>query len=663
MGPESTTTLRKRKMTSEAAAAAATLEAANSSPAAGGEDSAAPAAGGEDSAAPTAGGEDGAAPAAAATAAATAAGESKSEESSSLSKKPPREAEHTYGNSGNANSKERLARIAERRLRAEQRIRAKHKAANKPKKPSNALLEQHRLNKLSMDTEEAGTAASREEQTAEAAAELAEVEFGEAVKAAIIAFENVKDEFGKQRKILQEKAADKRRSAKEEDEQKTQERNNAEATVRKSIEYQRAEQAKRLATLPTLMPNSTASAPLCEASSARPAAAAAAAEHQVQQHQQQERRQQQLQQLEKLTQSVGLEAQLLDELKNLKLDEEALFTEDVRKKDQRFVNCMLEHKEELQATATLMNEEYAALRAQVESELKKLEEMMMAKRKEVLEEREIVEAREESRQYWKEQIQRKRIASQQQAAEIKSSHTARIEQLEMHLESVLATYQLNQEKLTYNVQLLEQRNAENAAALLGHRARHNQCREALTKIAAKFRAVREKYLQENLQGTAECRRLMKQYLELGRVLEQKSRANQALFERLWKHHEEEVGELCRRVVEADKLIHHRYLGCTYTAPEEGGIEKQLVLFGLTEEEGFDEASTLRGLSRNSSSSRQRSSSNRKNESLRSFLQRRSSNSSCTNEAEQRLFPTAKINKALFLLKQTCGFLLINQVRG
>lgn len=69
-----------------------------------------------------------------------------------------------------------------------------------------------------------------------------------------------------------------------------------------------------------------------------------------------------------------------------------------------------------------------------------------------------------------------------------------MQQLEMHLEAMLATYQLNQEKLSYNVQLLTQRNAESAAALVQHRTRQNHCREALTKIAAKFREVRKRYL-------------------------------------------------------------------------------------------------------------------------------------------------------------------------
>ncbi|KAL8432406.1 hypothetical protein ACSSS7_004638 [Eimeria intestinalis] len=176
----------------------------------------------------------------------------------------------------------------------------------------------------------------------------------------------------------------------------------AEAAVDKSIGYQRTLQAKRLASLPSLVEvdssflNTTTSS-----TTTRPAAAddnlqqlqqqqqhTKEQQQQVQQQQVQQQRamkqQRQLQQLESLIKSVGLEEQLLNELKNLKLDETAVFAEDVKRMEQRFVNCMSDQKKELQATATLMNEEYAALRAQAENELKRLEDVMLEKRNQVL---------------------------------------------------------------------------------------------------------------------------------------------------------------------------------------------------------------------------------------------------------------------------------------
>ncbi|KAL8271734.1 hypothetical protein Esti_004329 [Eimeria stiedai] len=236
------------------------------------------------------------------------------------------------------------------------------------------------------------------------------------------------------------------------------------------------------------------------------------------------------------------------------------------------------------------------------------------------------------------------------------------QQLELHLESVLATYHLNQEKLSYNVLLLEQKNAENAAALVLHRARHNKCREVLTKITTKFRSEGLGWKEENLQGTAECRRLQKQYDKLWRGLDQSVKANQVLFKQLWKHHEDEVGDLSTRVVEADKLIHSRYLGHLYTPPGDMEGERQLSWTGTAEEDEFEGSSTNFGVARSSSSSRQRNSSNRKTESLQSAMQRRSSSSRCSNSSDLKPFSSNKINRALQLLRHTCWFLLDNHHR-
>ena len=57
------------------------------------------------------------------------------------------------------------------------------------------------------------------------------------------------------------------------------------------------------------------------------------------QQQQVPKQQQQLQQLDSILKSVNLEEKLLQELKNLKLGEQAMFIEDAKRKDQRFVDC------------------------------------------------------------------------------------------------------------------------------------------------------------------------------------------------------------------------------------------------------------------------------------------------------------------------------------
>ncbi|CDJ57447.1 hypothetical protein, conserved [Eimeria maxima] len=334
-------------------------------------------------------------------------------------------------------NKEKLQRILLRRQRAEQHIKEAHSASSTTIRPGENNLE-------GFDAE------------ATAAAAAARME------------EEVQESFNKLDK-----------------------RHEAEMTVNQSIQYQRALQSRRLATLPSLLARTGT-----EASKQQEQQQEQQSQDGQEQHEEQHgfKQQQQLQQLESILQSVQLEEQLLQELKRLKLDEQSLFLDDAKRKDQRFADCISDQKEELKATAALMNAEYDALRQQANIELLRLEQVVLAQRKQVLE-------------------------------------------LELHLESLLAAFQLRQEKLTFNVLLLTERTAANAAAYSRQRLKLNQCREALTEIAAKFR--------ENVQASAECRRLWKQHEQLQRAFEEERKIRQGLFKQLWAHQEKEIMELHR----------------------------------------------------------------------------------------------------------------------
>ncbi|OEH76686.1 hypothetical protein cyc_04259 [Cyclospora cayetanensis] len=462
-----------------------------------------------------------------------------------------------------------------------------------------------------------------EEVRAENMADQAEKDIEAEIDISWQAIKKLKSEFLKEKENIKATGNEKRMKTEKEDTIKTQERDEAEASVKASIEHQRTLQNKRLETLPTLL--TEAVAPMCHESPCPPPSAAADGRE----SQPPPKLQQKLQQLDTLMKSVGLEELLLNEFKNLKKDEEALFAEDAKRKEQHFVDCIADQKEELKATVAIMNAEYASLKQQADAELLRLEQVMLSKRKAVL------------------RFQRYLFPLSGMVIWLT------VQELEVHLESLLAAYHLNQEKLNYNVQLLTERNAANAAALAQHRgsvAGHTLGESTQTLRLMRIQTSAFVSRLENVQATTECRRLWQQYEELGKAATQKKKVDQTLFKQLWKHHEQEVSELVRDVLNADRFIHDHYLGIDYREPQEE-TERREVLPGI---DYFDveccEDTTSRG--RGSSSSYIRTCS-RKTES--SQLQERKGSSSNPNDGSP--FPASKIYKALLLMKQTCGFLL------
>ncbi|KAL8271733.1 hypothetical protein Esti_004328 [Eimeria stiedai] len=337
-----------------------------------------------------------------ATTAAAAEGEGKKDDGSSSTKRSSLEGEHGFGAVVNPENKKRTARILERRERAQKRLEEAKRAVGqeegralvtkskqwcsaeqtevrrekggenftKIRKESDNTY--HAINKR-RSTQQANArkaekkaelaASPRAQEAAEAVAATAEKEFDAAVEAALATFQGIKNNYEQQRERKIQQAAEKRKAAQEEDQQKAQGRMAAEAAVDKSIDYQRTLQAKRLASLPSLMEGSSSLNPFSSAST-RPAAADNDQQQQQRrqskeqpQQQQAIEQQRQLQQLESLIQSVGLEEQLLNELKNLKLDETTLFAEDVKRMEQRFVNwCRHLGSKERTASNRIFNE-------------------------------------------------------------------------------------------------------------------------------------------------------------------------------------------------------------------------------------------------------------------------------------------------------------------
>ncbi|KFH13599.1 putative NBP2b protein [Toxoplasma gondii MAS] len=109
------------------------------------------------------------------------------------------------------------------------------------------------------------------------------------------------------------------------------------------------------------------------------------------------------------------------------------------------------------------------------------------------EEHDIIEARQKRLDGFAEALEQQRERDEVESLAKKLRKETVIQELEKHLDKMLAAYQLNKEKLEYNTRVLSDRNKENLALVLAYKNRLNKCRETLSAIVERFNAMNLKY--------------------------------------------------------------------------------------------------------------------------------------------------------------------------
>jgi len=149
-----------------------------------------------------------------------------------------------------------------------------------------------------------------------------------------------------------------------------------------------------------------------------------------------------------------------------------------------------------------------------------------------------------------------------------------IQELETHFEKMMATYQLNKEKLDYNLQVLIERNKEHSAIQSSYKNRLNRLRETLTLLLSRYGKLDAKYKQENQDLTEEYKRLTKQFKDLQDKHTHFEKADEVKFREVWAMNETEAKTIVSKILECDKLIHEQQLNVAWSSPQEELLNEQ-----------------------------------------------------------------------------------------
>ncbi|EHB18910.1 hypothetical protein GW7_17036, partial [Heterocephalus glaber] len=167
---------------------------------------------------------------------------------------------------------------------------------------------------------------------------------------------------------------------------------------------------------------------------------------------------------------------------------------------------------------------------------------------------------------YEQQLNKQRIWDCEEYIIIKIKLEQDVQILEQQLQQMKATYQLNQEKLEYNLQVLKKRDEENTVIKSQQKRKINRLHDILNNLRSKYTKQIQQFQEENQSLTADYKRLMMQFKELQKSMRHFALIDNEKFREIWLMNEEEAKGLIAKAFDVDRIIHTQHLGLPWTAP-------------------------------------------------------------------------------------------------
>lgn len=141
-----------------------------------------------------------------------------------------------------------------------------------------------------------------------------------------------------------------------------------------------------------------------------------------------------------------------------------------------------------------------------------------------------------------------------------------VQVLEQQLQLMKATYQLNQEKLEYNFQVLKKRDEESTVIKSQQKRKLNRLHDALNSQRQKYARLVKQSDTENRTLTSDYKRLVQQFQELQKALRHFAIVDEENFREIWLMNEEEAKHLISQAFDVARVIQTQQLGLPWTTP-------------------------------------------------------------------------------------------------
>jgi dynein regulatory complex protein 1 len=175
------------------------------------------------------------------------------------------------------------------------------------------------------------------------------------------------------------------------------------------------------------------------------------------------------------------------------------------------------------------------------------------------------ESRRRQEEEFEKAIEKLRVEGMQTFTSTKIKMENDIQNLEKCYEEMKALYQLNTEKLDYNLKILKEKKEEN-------HENHEELKKKESILNTRYRNLRSQYEKEdqrfkdtNKQLTADYKRITRQFKELQRKFKHFEKSDLERYNEIQAMNEKEVQELKDKIIKCDKVIHNQQLGLDWLA--------------------------------------------------------------------------------------------------
>jgi len=258
------------------------------------------------------------------------------------------------------------------------------------------------------------------------------------------------------------------------------------------------------------------------------------------------------------------------------------FQEELKTKDDQYVKDLKKQAEDIDLMVERMEDQIKNLTKTHREELMQVEKAFVSERKELLlgsnnkfetlmkgkqdKEENYLVNRQNKMEDNERVLQELRIKDAEDYNSVKIKMETDVQILEQQVQQMKATYQLNQEKLEYNFQVLKKRDDENTITKNQQKRKITKLQDVLNNLKTKLNDQEKDTKKGNVSLMEEYKKICEQFKDLQKKVKIFQEADYKKFRDLWLMKEEMCHSKAYKLLNADQIIAEQHLGQEYLQP-------------------------------------------------------------------------------------------------